>query len=202
VEETITEHPMRTIWRDFPDVVIHAPESFVKKHPFYGAAKAGDSVAAYILACDAVSPQTIDKILQLTAGKRPLLASAHAIEQAGVNAIPETLAEELGKRTEFQVESSIVQINVVGHTGANGFARLARPAMFNGNISQGADYLLVDDFIGQGGTLANMKGYIENRGGRVIGATVLTGKSYSARLMPADELLAALREKHGQEFES
>ena len=67
----------------------------------------------------------------------------------------------------------------------------------------GAEYLLVDDFIGQGGTLANLKGYIESSGGRVLGATgsQLTGKPYSAKLCPIDEQLAALRSKHGNELE-
>ena len=35
--------------------------------------------------------------------------------------------------------------------------------------------------IGQGGTLANLRGRIEKRGGRVVGAVALTGKPYSAR---------------------
>lgn len=65
----------------------------------------------------------------------------------------------------------------------------------------GADYILVDDFIGQGGTLANMKGFIESAGGKVIGATVLTGKPYSVILTPSIERLMQLRNKHGKEFE-
>lgn len=88
-----------------------------------------------------------------------------------------------------------------GHTGASGFARLARQALFDGVIEPGSAYFLVDDFIGQGGTLANLKGFIESRGGQVIGATVLTGKPYSARLDLSPDLLAALRAKHGHEFE-
>lgn len=132
----------------------------------------------------------------------PLLASAHAFERTGVNAIPEALADELARRTGFPVDASIVQVNVVGHTGANGFTRLARQAMFDGDVTAEADYLLVDDFIGQGGTLANLRGFIESHGGRVIGATVLTGKPYSAKLSPTDEQLAALRAKHGKELET
>jgi hypoxanthine-guanine phosphoribosyltransferase len=78
---------------------------------------------------------------------------------------------------------------------------LARQAVFEGDVVTGAIYLLVDDFIGQGGTLANLKGYIEVKGGRVIGATVLTGKSYSSVLEPTSEQLTALRTKHGQALE-
>ena len=60
---------------------------------------------------------------------------------------------------------------------------------------------MVDDFIGQGGTLANLRGWIEKKGGKVIGAVGLTGKPYSAKLNPTEEQLHELRQKHGGEFE-
>jgi len=61
----------------------------------------------------------------LVAGKTPFLASVHAFERTGFNAIPEALADELSKRTSFPSDNSIIQVNVVGHTGVNGFLRLA-----------------------------------------------------------------------------
>ncbi len=60
---------------------------------------------------------------------------------------------------------------------------------------------MVDDFIGQGGTLANLRGRVEKGGGKVIGAVALTGKAYSAKLSPLEEQLNELRKKHGQAFE-
>ncbi len=54
-----------------------------------------------------------------------------------------------------------------------------------------------DDFIGQGGTIANLRGHIEQQGGHVIAATVLTGKPFSATLRLSPAQLAILREKHG-----
>jgi hypothetical protein len=189
-------NPVRTPWHDFPDVILHSPELAVKKHAVYAEAKAGDSDAAFQLVQETISPEAVEKVIDLADGRAPLLASAHAFEKTGVNAIPEALADELAERTGFPVDGSIVQINVVGHTGANGFSRLARQALFDGDVVAGADYLLVDDFIGQGGTLANLKGYIESKGGKVIGATVLTGKDFSAKLALTNEQLAALRAKH------
>lgn len=59
----------------------------------------------------------------------------------------------------------------------------------------------MDDFVGQGGTLANLKGYIESKGGRVLGAITLTGQPYSARLTPDRQLIEALRTKHGKILE-
>lgn len=194
--------PIRTSWFDFPDVILHASETAVKQHVAYTNAKAGDSDAAFQLVQDTISPEAVAKIIDLAAGGVPLLASAHAFEKTGVNAIPEALADELAERTGFPVDGSIVQINVVGHTGANGFSRLAKQALFDGDVVEGADYLLVDDFIGQGGTLANLKGYIESKGGQVIGATVLTGKPFSAKLNLTNEQLTGLRQKHGEQLET
>ena len=188
--------PVRTPWNEFPDVIIHSPESAVKKHELYEEAKAGDSDAAFQLVQETISVDAVERVINLAGGRFPLLASAHAFEKNGVNAIPEALADELGERTGFPVDGSIIQINVVGHTGANGFSRLARQALFDGDVVAGADYMLVDDFIGQGGTLANLKGYIESKGGKVIGATVLTGKPFSARIALTNEQLATLRAKH------
>ena len=190
--------PVRSVWFDFPDVIIHAPETAVKKHACYDNAKAGDCDAAFQLVQETISPKAVRQVIELAGDRRPFLASAHALEKTGVNAIPEALAEELAFRTGFPVDNSIVQINVVGHTGANGFTRLARQALFDGNVLSGENYLLVDDFIGQGGTLANLKGHIESRGGKVIGATVLTGKPFSAKLAPSIEQLTSLKAKHGQ----
>ena len=195
-------NPVRTPWHDLPDVILHSPELAVKKHAVYAEAKAGDSDAAFLLVQETLSPAAVKMVIDLAAGRLPLLASAHAFEKTGVNAIPEALADELAEQTGFPVDASIVQINVVGHTGANGFSRLAKQALFDGDVVEGADYLLVDDFIGQGGTLANLKGYIESNGGRVIGATVLTGKPFSAKLSPTNEQLTALRQKHGEQLEA
>lgn len=193
--------PQRTAWGTFPDVIIHAPETVVKKHRCYRAAKSGDADAAFALVQDTISDSTIEALRKLIGDRDSILVSAHALESDGVNAIPEALADELGKRLGLEVDGTVVQTNLVGHTGANGYARLARQATFDGDVISGADYLLVDDFVGQGGTLANLKGFIETNGGRVIGATVLTGKSYSAILNPSNDQLISLRAKHGKDLE-
>ena len=100
----------------------------------------------------------------------------------GVNEIPAALAELPSEWLSLPSIDSIVQSNTVGHTGVSGFQRLANQALFVGDVERGWSYLLVDDFIGQGGTLANLIGYVESAGGHAIGATVLTGKPYSAKL--------------------
>ena len=80
--------------------------------------------------------------------------------------------------------------------------RLARQAQFDGDVVSGANYLLVDDFVGQGGTLANLRGFLLHGGGCVIGGTVLTGKPYSKILQCDEQQVGQLREQHGPELES
>lgn len=194
--------PPRTPWGDFPDVLIHASETAVKQHPAYKAAKAGDDDAAMALVLDTFNSDSAQDLGRIAGDFKPTLVSAHALERDGVNAIPEVFADRLGQFLSWPVDKGVIQVNVVSHTGANGFWRLARQAEFDGPVQPGCEYVLVDDFVGMGGTLANMKGYIESRGGRVLAAVSLTGKLHSAKLALTSERLHELRTKHGQELES
>lgn len=190
----------RTEWGDFPDVVIHSDESVVKKHSLYTAAKTGNATAAQSLALETATIGALDKISALIGERRPHLLAVHALETEGANAIPRVFARLLSKMLDLPLAYGIIQINRVSHTGADGYHRLALPALFDGEVEK-QEYFLVDDFIGQGGTLANLKGYVESQGGVVIGATALTGKAYSAKLRLSQETLQALRGKHGTELE-
>ena len=193
--------PLRVVWNGFPDVLIHAGESIVKKHPRYHAAKSGDVDAAKDLVNDTINDDQVEVLQCFLAGRTPILVSVHAYESEGVNAIPEAFADELSIRLGLETERSVVQTNVVSHTGADGFGRLARQPIFDGEVLPGAEYVLVDDFVGQGGTLANLRGFIMSKGGIVVIAVTLTGKPHSARLTLEKTQLEELRHKHGKEFE-
>ena len=173
----------------------------MKGHPDYRAAKTGEAEAAFRLVESLVSLDVVESMARRFAEIEPVLVSAHAVEREGVNAIPEALAEILAERMGWAVENRVVQTNMVSHTGADGFTRLAKQAEFSGAIQPGMAYFLVDDFIGQGGTLANLRGWVLEGGGRVLGATVLTGKPYSAMLVVEAQQILELREKHGEELE-
>jgi hypoxanthine-guanine phosphoribosyltransferase len=68
-------------------------------------------------------------------------------------------------------------------------------------VASGRDYVLVDDFVGQGGTLANLRGYALSGSAEVIGAVTLTGKGYSAKLNLSPQTLHSLRDRYETEFE-
>ncbi len=194
--------PPRTAWRNFPNVLIHASESAVKQHPAYKRAKAGDGASAIALISATMNAARNQDLVKLLEGHQPTLVSAHAYEREAVNAIPEIFADLLHQVLGWPVDNGIYQTNVVFHTGADGFSRLARQARFGGVVSPGTEYVLVDDFVGMGGTLANLKGYIESNGGKVIAAVCLTGKPHSAKLALSPERLQELRGKHGTELEN
>ena len=198
--------PPRVTWRDFPDAVLLAAETPTKQHPDYRAAKSGDAVAAANLVrtlVDKTGIAAVRSMVDATCGAAlPVLVSAHAYERGGFNAIPAALGKLLSERLDVRYDTTVVQTNVVSHTGAGGYARLARQAAFGGTVERGRRYVMVDDFIGQGGTLANLRGWVERQGGTVAGAVSLTGKTYSARLNPSEAQLHELRKKHGPDFEA
>lgn len=134
-------------------------------------------------------------------GKRVELVAIHALESEGVNEIPAALAKLAAQQLRLAINDSIVQANSVGHTGASGFHRLAHQACFIGDVVAEQQYFLIDDFVGQGGTFANLIGFIHPKGGIVLGGTVLTGKPYSAKLAPDEASIQLLRNRYGQGFE-
>ena len=198
------KRPPRVAWQKFPDAVLLAAERKTKQHPEYLAAKSGDATAAARLVEALTDEAGLDRVRALLwqrDGTQPLLVSAHAYERNGVNAIPAALSALLSERLGVHFDTGIVQTNVVWHTGADGYGRLARQAAFEGKVESGREYVMVDDFVGQGGTLANLRGWIEKKKGKVIGAVALTGKAYSAKLNPTKEQIHELRYKHGADFE-
>jgi hypothetical protein len=122
--------PSRISLFDFPDVVLHAEELDVKRHPQYQAAKAGDIAAAGVLVADLTNQESVERLRTMVGKSAVELVPIHALESAGVNEIPAALARLLSGQLNLPVNNSIVQTNSVGHTGASGFHRLANQALF------------------------------------------------------------------------
>lgn len=196
--------PYRALWNNFPDVFILKDESIVKQNPEYAASKSGDAESAASMLKFMLTPTDIAQIQQFiennSCGAEPRLAAVHAYE-ANLNAIPAAMARTIKERTGYKYTEAIWQSNIVNHTGADGFSRLARQALFVGKIRTGDTYILVDDFVGQGGTLANLRGYIRRHGGYVAAALVLSGKPFSAKINPTHEQIRQLRKTHGRVLE-
>lgn len=182
----------------FPEVVTAGLLGTASGHADYAAAKAGDNAAAARLARDVVTPQFVaDVRAALPAGSEPIIVPVVAREDSGNNKIPRAAAEVLAARLGAQVDDQIVQADKVGRGKADAIYRLANQPGFAGEVQAGQDYVLIDDTLTQGGTLAQLKTYIEDAGGRVVLATALTGKAYSRKLALSPETLARVRERFG-----
>ncbi len=192
----------RTLWAPgFPDVVVHTTVARRDAHPSFVAGKAGQRSAATKLAGDLLSTAAVATIHEALGALRPVVVPIRAVETLGINLIPDAMARELGQRLGLSITTDMVQTNTVGHTRANGFHRLLFQPTFAGDVVPGSSYLLVDDHVGLGGTLANLRGHIESEGGRVVLTTTLSASRRSEVLALRAETLQALREKHGDPLE-
>ncbi|MEO1082402.1 MAG: phage minor head protein [Pseudomonadota bacterium] len=190
--------PDRVAWGNARDAALITSVDDMQGRPEYRGAKTGNTDDATDLVEILMSTSAADgKIGRQIRSTDPVVVPVHALEGLSYNYIPLAMAEYLASTRGLRVDSDIIQVNRVGHTRSSGYHRLATPPLFDGDVVVGEEYLLVDDFIGQGGTLANLRGYIQSNGGEVVGMIGLGGQRRSARLAISQETLSALRQKHG-----
>lgn len=183
---------------DFPNVVTAHRPGRLSAHADYDAAKAGDDAAALRVARDVVTPEFVEDVRAvLPEGSKPLVVAVQSQEATGNNRIPRMAAEVLAQRLGLQVSEDIVQAAKVNRSAGDALHRLANQPPFTGKVEKGRDYVLIDDTLTQGGTLAQLKTHIEDNGGKVVLATALTGKDYSRKIALNSQSLADVRERFG-----
>ena len=187
----------RAPWRDFPRLIRNGSLAELKDAAGYTQAKAGDAEAAYDMVKSLLSTETLDNIRELAGGRVPILISVKAQESSGKNKIPEAMAHAIRASTGWPVDAEIVQINKPDRTGSGSSHRLAFQPVFDGKVEAGRDYLILDDNSTMGGTIASLRGYIENRGGRVIGAAVMSARETALDIVPTRNQLNEIQRKHG-----
>jgi hypothetical protein len=91
--------------------------------------------------------------------------------------------------------ANIVEASRVFHTGAKAMERLLLRPQFDGPVTAGTAYVLVDDVICLGGTLAELADYIQAGGGQVAAVVTLVNAGRIKRLKPETLVIRLLREK-------
>lgn len=184
-------------WYEFPNAII--AHRSVSDHKDYQAAKDGDFIAAVRLAKDTIPDTYLGDIKQSIGDSNPIVVPVRSAEKSGAaNAIPEAVGLQISSKLGIDFdENGIQQMERVGRTGADGWHRIANQPTFEGDVEKGRDYVIVDDTLAQGGTVAQLKEYIESNGGKVSLITALTGKQYSAKIGLSVSTLQLLRDKHG-----
>lgn len=95
----------------------------------------------------------------------------------GINMIPAAYAAKFAA-IGMDVEHGIYAITNVSHTNASDMARISKRMRFEGHVSSGKDYVILDDFITSGAELRDMKDYINSHGGNVVMMTTLGHGSF------------------------
>ena len=185
---------------DFPNVVVHTSRLAVmaKHRADFDAAKAGDVKAAERLVRAVVKPERIEAIVARHPGA--IVVPVNAEEATGNNRIPIAYAKALAA-AGLELGDGIAQSVRANHTGAGAMERLVRAAEFDGTVQAGREYVLVDDHVTQGGTLNELRNYIEDNGGRVVEISCLTASQGSTILPIRKDTLDALAAKFGEGLE-
>lgn len=187
----------RSDWGDFPPLIRNGSLEEMKSMDGYKEAKAGDPQAALNLVLSLLSEQTIAEIKKMANGCEPIIVGIRAEEAKGRNQIPNAMAKVLSNKLGWEHDTNLYQISYAGRTGSDSSYRLAFPAVFSGEVKAGRDYLILDDNATMGGTIAGLKGYIENHGGKVIGAAVMSARATGLDLVPTRKQLDDIKRKHG-----
>ncbi|HYA40484.1 MAG TPA: hypothetical protein VEF34_04240, partial [Syntrophobacteraceae bacterium] len=182
---------------DFPNATIHTTLSKLTGHPDHAAAKAGDTEAALRLVRDLAKPERMFEL-----GRQypdATVVPIHAVEESGRNKIPRMYAQAISDLTGLPVDEGIGQNNISGHTKKGTLDRLLSRANFTGKVQPGRKYVILDDAISSGGTVSELRHYIENNGGKVVAVTGLAAGKYATRIPIRPETVKAIERKFGRE---
>lgn len=188
----------RSDWGDFPEVIRNGNLGDLKAQPEYDAAKHGDSKAALDMVERLLTGETIEQIKGLIGEDKPLILPVQLIEENGNNKIPIAIATILAGQLGLEVEQGIGQQEKLSRTGASADHRIAFNPTFRGLVESGKKYFIVDDNLTMGGTIASLRGYVENRGGKVMGASVMVARHGAENMVVRPKTLIAIKEKHGE----
>ena len=197
---------------DFPKVVLQTTLASVKQKwlDLHTRAKAGSEGAALDLVRNILGEARIGDRPNPKWGKLRALAAAHpralvvpvrAQEATGRNKIPSAYATMIEMITGLRVTPNIVQTVRANHTGANAVDRMMRRAAFAGTVRRGAEYILVDDHVTQGGTLNELRKYIQSHGGKVVAISTLTASQFSDTIAITRDAMEALYAKFGSNLD-
>ena len=193
-----------TPWpKDFPDVDVAVLwNDEYKNNPDRLAGKKGDISAAIRLANKYVTQEFADKIKKEYGDS--ILVPVSDYTATDKNALPMGFASILAYKADMPLDTSIEKINKTSHASAkNALQRISERAIFKGEVKQNNYYLLLDDFVALGSTVADLRNYIEANGGNVVGAAAIGASNESSlKLAPKEETIARLENIGREEIEN
>jgi N12 class adenine-specific DNA methylase len=185
---------------NFPNIYGHTSTAALKRHPDYEKAKAGDAKSAARLVSDLIKVDRVKKLGEQFPDAE--VVAVHAEEKSGKNAIPGMIADAIGHITGLRVDITIMQSYRAEHTQKGSADRMLSRAEFDGQVKKGLQYIIVDDVVAQGGTISELRHYIENNGGKVVAVSSLSYARGSGTVAIQTSTIGELKKRFSQnEFE-
>ena len=185
--------------KDFPTAIVHTTRANInnKFNDLFDLAKSGDVDSAYDLVENIVHADRIAALVN----RHPnaIVVAVHAEEATGKNKIPEVYAKMIGKVGGLEVDESIVQSVRAKRTGEDAWYRMTHRPEFDGEVQSGREYIIVDDHLTMGGTVSELRSFIENGGGNVVEITSLTASQGSTTISISQETIGKLNDKFGHD---
>jgi hypothetical protein len=180
-------HGTNFAWeKGFPKGYGHTSIAYLKRCPGFECAKNGDINAARRIVQTCVKPNRINIML----GNHP---KSTLLPVLGKNVIPLALAQEIGLPTW----NNVLRIDTKPRKSLPAIQRLLHKPVFVGHIQEGINYIIVDDIITQGGTIAALREYVLARGGKIVAVVALAYAIGSHNIAPTNEILFRLHFKFG-----
>lgn len=168
--------PEGTSWNgQFPPIVNHTSSAVARHHPDFKAAKHGDFQAALRLVDELVKDEKVAMIARQF--PKAHIIYNHKIQGDGINMIPAAYAARFSA-VGMTVEHDIIAVTNVSHTNASDVSRISKRMRFEGHVSKGVDYILLDDFITSGAELRDLRDYVNSQGGNVVAMTTFGHGSF------------------------
>lgn len=178
---------MNISWEDsFPAGYGHTSLAFLKRCLGFEEAKNGGLEAASFVVSRCVKQNRLRHLRE----RHP---DAVLLPVLGKNKLPLALAQEIGLPIWYGVRL----IHIVNRKMLSAIQRLLHKPKFCGFIQEGTQYILIDDVITQGGTIAALREFVIVRGGRVVAVVALAYAIGSHAIAPLKRNVVRLLVKFG-----
>lgn len=180
--------------KDFPKATIHTTLKKMKSNPHYQGAKHGSEDEARLLLNDIVKEDRIKELAESHPGAK--VVAIHKPNTEGMNFIPLAYAERF-ENYGLEVDTDLVQCSSVERKSQNGddrIKRLTQKPMFDGEVEEGREYIIVDDQLTTGGTTNQLRKYIESKGGKVVAISSLSASKGGTYLAVQEKNVKLIRQ--------
>lgn len=209
-------------WGLLKGVDQRTPQAQAVQQKLYRAAKCeADRLAAKRIVDDMVTEAVIDGLIDdledfMAAGRpivlvvpTPAFGVPEEVDEDGrgnvklLNVLPAQFAAHLAERLDAEVDTEILQIARVGRTTAKELERFLWQPHFQGTVRTDVAYVIVDDVLTWGGTLAALRSFIIANGGTVAAyATLACGRPGDQPLAISKQTLESVVGQFGNDFGS